>query len=322
MTQSEIPVIPIAEVMTGRAERAVIQGATGSGFLTLTGVDAMFGLEGVRAELLTFFSAGPQARRDTMRNKYASTRPNVYRGHFPVDLAGDAMLEGFDIGPDIAHPDRVGDGEDPLTEPTPLPQIPGWREAVTTYYTAMEDLGLALTRTLPTGVGADPNLANRLFARSISSLRLLHYPKHPPKHFADHRRLTLDDGTERYVMTGEHTDSGFITLLWQDDTGGLQARTPNGDWLDVQPSKGGLVVNFGQMLGDWTGGQIKATPHRVLGGLAERYSVPFFFEPSVDAVIEPLSGSGEAFVYGDFLWERMLRFSNMRGLVRKPKAQG
>lgn len=90
------------------------------------------------------------------------------------------------------------------------------------------------------------------------------------------------------------TDSGFVTLLWQDGTGGLQAEAPEG-WIDVPPAADGLVVNFGQMLSDWSVGRIRATRHRVLGGTAERTSVPFFFEPGVNAVIEPITGLGEQF---------------------------
>ena len=313
-----IPVIPAGEVLDGHAGAAVMEGATGSGFLTLSGVDDALGLAELRQEMLAFFSAGEDARAKTLRNKYDPARPNVYRGHFPVDLAGDAMLEGFDIGPDIADPSRAGDGSDPLTEPTPRPGLPGWDQAVTAYYGALERLGLALTRTVFAGLGADPDLADRWFTGGISTLRLLHYPEHPAEHFNAERCITVQDGVTRYLMTGAHTDSGFVTLLWQDGTGGLQAQGPDGDWIDVPPAEGGLVVNFGQMLGDWSGGRIKATQHRVLGGTAERFSVPFFYEPAVDARITPLSGDDEGFIYGDFVWERMLRFPNMRGLVRKP----
>ena len=319
---AEIPVIAARAVMDGQANEAIMAGATGSGFLTLSGVDDLFGLAPHRRTMLSFFSAGEDARSRTLRNKYDPARPNVYRGHFPVDLAGDLLLEGFDIGPDIADPPRAGDGADPLTEPTPRPGLPGWDGAVATYYRALEDLGLALTRAIFAGLGARPDLANRWFANGISSLRLLHYPEHPAEHFHEERRITMRDGITRYLMTGAHTDSGFVTLLWQDDTGGLQAQTPDGTWLDVPPATGGLVVNFGQMLGDWSGSRIKATPHRVLGGTAQRFSVPFFFEPAVDARITPLTGQGEGFIYGDFLWERMLRFPNMRGLVRKAALTG
>ena len=320
-SETTIPVIAADDLMAGRAATAVMEGATGSGFLTLSGVDSYFGTGALRRSMLGFFTAGPEAKIRTLRHKYDPSKSNVYRGYFPSEPEKNALLEGFDIGPDIADPARAGDGSDPLTEPTPRPGIPGWDEAVSSYFQAMEALGFALARTLLKGLGAQERLAERLFTNSISTLRLLRYPPYAAEQLPADRRLPRPDGSTRYVMTGEHTDSGFITLLWQDDTGGLQAKTPDDSWRDVPPADGGLVVNFGQMLGDWSGGRIKATPHRVLGTLGERISVPFFFEPAVDAVIAPLTpGRGQPFVYGDFLWSRMVRFPNFHGVERKPAA--
>ncbi|GMG82851.1 hypothetical protein LNKW23_20640 [Paralimibaculum aggregatum] len=312
-----IPVIPVEAVLEGRADAAIMSGAAGSGFLTLAGVDAALGLAPPRAAMLGFFGAPEPVRRAVLRNKYDPASRHVYRGHFVPDGAG--VLEGFDIGPDIAWPERAGDGGDPLTEPTPRPAIPGWAAATGAYYAAMSRLGMALTRALLRGLGADEALAERHFARSISTLRLLRYPALDPAAIAPDR-VVEGAGGRRFLMTRAHTDSGFVTLLWQDRTGGLQAEGPDG-WIAVPPAEGGLVVNFGQMLEDWSGGRIRATPHRVLGGAAERFSVPFFFEPAVDARIEPLAGgAGAAFVYGDFLWERMVRFPNFHGVTRRPAA--
>lgn len=319
-----IPRIPIADVLDGRADDAIMAGAAGSGFLTLSGVDAALGLAEARQTMLGFFRAPEPVRAATVRHKYDPAKRNVYRGHFPHTPETGAMLAGFDIGPDLVDPSRATGFADPLTEPTPLPDIPGWAEAAATYYAAMTRIGDALNRAVLRGIGADEALAHRLFARSIASLRLLHYPPTAPEMFGPDRRVTRADGSEAFVMTQAHTDSGFVTLLWQDGTGGLQAKNAAGDWVDVTPDTGGLVVNFGQMLNDWTCGRVKATPHRVLGGLAERHSVPFFYEPAVDAVIEPLfpdeAPEARPFVYGDFLWQRIQKFPAFAGVDRRPAA--
>jgi len=320
---SAIPVIPVTALLERRADRDVMAGASGSGFLTLSDVDATLGLEEPRKAMLDFFRAGPDAKARTLRNKYDSTRPNVYRGYFPAEPEKGALLEGFDIGPDVMDPRRAGDGGDPLTEPTPRPGLPDWNEAVAEYYAAMCRVGDALTRALLRGLNADEALADQLFSGTISSLRLLRYPETPEAYFPPERQVSLASGETRWIMTKPHTDSGFVTLLWQDATGGLQAQGPDEGWIDVPPARGGLVVNFGQMLADWSSGRIKATPHRVLGGGAERFSVPFFYEPAVDAVIEPLfrgESGADSFVYGDFLWERMVNFPNFHGVVRCPAA--
>lgn len=314
-----IPVIPVGDVLEGRADARLIEGGARSGFLTLSGVDAGLGLAAPRAAMLALFARNEAVRRAMLRNKYDPARPNVYRGFYPCEPEKGGLVEGVDIGPDMADPARAGDGSDPLTEPTPMPALPGWREAAGTYYSAIEGLGRALVEGLLRGLGADPGRAAGLFDRSISTLRLLHYPEHPAERLPDDRRVETPQGP-RWVMTKAHTDSGFVTLLWQDGAGGLQAQGPEGAWVDVPPAEGGLVVNFGQMLADWTGGRIRATPHRVLGGRAERFSVPFFFEPAVDAMVSPLfpAEGGESFVYGDFLWSRMTNFVNFQGVERRP----
>ena len=93
----------------------------------------------------------------------------------------------------------------------------------------------------------------------------------------------------------------------------------------MPPTEGSLAVNFGNSFERWTGGRIKATPHRVLGSGRARFSIPFFFEPRADAVIAPLPLAGiEAFppfLYGDHLWATTTRFVEFQGLenLRKPR---
>ena len=115
-----------------------------------------------------------------------------------------------------------------------------------------------------------------------------------------------------------HTDSGFVTLLAQDAVSGLQARSLDGRWIDVPPLEGTMVVNFGQVLEQWSAGRIRATEHRVLGKGVERYSIPFFYEARADATIAPLPiDPPDRFVpfeYGDFLWKRMTSFVEFRGM--------
>jgi isopenicillin N synthase-like dioxygenase len=120
-------------------------------------------------------------------------------------------------------------------------------------------------------------------------------------------------------------DSGFVTLLAQDGVEGLQARARDGSWVDVPPVDGTLAVNFGKLLDSWTSGRIKATEHRVLGPGRTRHSIPFFYEPRVDAVIAPLPLADAArfapFSYGDHLWSAMTQFVEFRTLegLRPPR---
>jgi isopenicillin N synthase-like dioxygenase len=84
---------------------------------------------------------------------------------------------------------------------------------------------------------------------------------------------------------GSHKDYGFLALLVQDDFGGLQVQSLEGEWLDATPLRGSFVFNIGEMLEVMTQGYLRATVHRVVSppGDVDRYSVPFFLGPRLDA---------------------------------------
>ena len=88
---------------------------------------------------------------------------------------------------------------------------------------------------------------------------------------------------------GAHADYGFVTLLLQDNVGGLEVQ-PHGqsEWIDVPPTPGALVVNLGEMLEVATDGYLMATIHRVTAPPAgvDRYSVPFFWAPRLDSTVD------------------------------------
>ncbi len=87
---------------------------------------------------------------------------------------------------------------------------------------------------------------------------------------------------------GEHTDYGLLTLLAQDDCGGLHVKGRDG-WIEAPPIAGTMVCNIGDMLDRLTGGWYRSTPHRVRNESGrDRLSFPLFFDPAFDAVIEPL----------------------------------
>ena len=172
------------------------------------------------------------------------------------------------------------------------------------------------------GFSLEETVFDDAFKGGISTLRLMRYEVPP--------RDRPDDQEPRAARLGrgEHVDSGFVTLLAQHGVAGLQAQTLEGDWIDVPVSEGHLVVNFGALLERWTSGRVRATPHRVVSAAPVRHSIPFFFEPRVDAVIEPLPLVGatgfEPFFYGDHLWQAMSAFPNFTGLsdLRQPRGAG
>lgn len=91
---------------------------------------------------------------------------------------------------------------------------------------------------------------------------------------------------------GAHRDPGVLTLLLAEPgSPGLQVRrADDGEWTDVSGLGGAFIVNIGEMLEAATGGYLKATQHRVTlpDAAADRISVPYFFNPRLDAQIPVL----------------------------------
>ncbi len=334
-----IPSIPVGALFAGpgaaraRCDAELYRAASAVGFLTVTELpDAIAPTAAVRAGLKRIFAADEAVRRRLWRRKFAPGHSNVYRGWFPAQGGAATFKEGIDMGPDVAHADFAVDPADPLTEPTPLPsesQLPGWRAAVARYYLGMESLAEALTRALARGLGIPERSFDPIFAGGgLSTLRLIRYPPRPAESFAgapEAETWVEHSGGRRYTIGVAHVDSGCMTLLAQDGVDGLQARAADGSWLDVPAASDAVVVNFGALLGRWTGGRIRATEHRVLGSDRERFSIPFFYEPRVDAMIAPLplvaGPSFEPFVFGDYRWATVTRFVEFQGLesVRTPR---
>ena len=106
-----------------------------------------------------------------------------------------------------------------------------------------------------------------------------------------------------------HTDPGAITLLLQDDHGGLQTLSKTSGWIDVPPLANSIVVNVGDVLQVWTNDRCTAATHRVTPVHSEqgRYSTPFFYQPRYDATIEPWVAPGETAHYRAFSWREFIR---------------
>jgi isopenicillin N synthase-like dioxygenase len=112
----------------------------------------------------------------------------------------------------------------------------------------------------------------------ICTTRLLHYPPQPAS------------AAQGQIGCGAHTDWGALTLLAQDDAGGLQVQARDGSWLNVPPVPGALVVNIGDLMQRWTNDRWPSTMHRVVNRFSgrDRWSIAYFFDLDADAVVVPL----------------------------------
>lgn len=127
--------------------------------------------------------------------------------------------------------------------------------------------------------GLEKDFFNKEFTDDpFVQLAMFHYPPNPAS----------KKGQEVWGV-GRHTDYGMLTILLQDDVGGLQVETEDGSWIDVPPVPGSFVVNIGDMLEIWTSGAFKAKPHRVkVSPTKPRLSVAMFYEPGFDCVVSPI----------------------------------
>jgi isopenicillin N synthase-like dioxygenase len=187
------------------------------------------------------------------------------------------LKETFDMGFHMPadHPEVLA-GK-PLRGPNRHPDLPGWVELMEQHYADMQDLAKTLLRAMAMALDIEHDFFDARFHEPISVLRLIHYP---PRHTAS---------SAEQQGAGAHTDYGCVTLLYQDDAGGLQVRARNGEWIDAPPIAGSFVVNIGDMMARWSNDRYTSTPHRVISPLGvNRYSMPFFAEPHPDTLIDCL----------------------------------
>lgn len=217
----------------------------------------------------------------------------AWRGYFPVGgelTSGKADLkEGFYFGEELGADDRRVAAGWPMHGANLWPaSAPGLRAAVLDYMNACERAAHALMEGVALSLELDARyFHDRYTARPTQLFRIFRYP--------------AGDGAQWGV--GEHTDYGLLTLLAQDDIGGLQVKTPTG-WIDAPPVRDALVCNLGDMLDRLTGGYYRSTPHRVLNASGrERFSFPYFFDPAFDAQIAPLPARSALRRDGGVRWD-------------------
>lgn len=187
--------------------------------------------------------------------------------------------EQIDFGEELPPVPR-GDGtpvwwglQGPNQWPDALPQL---RPEIEAWLDATRSVAQRLLRAFMVALEQPANALDALVAHPHNNrLKIIHYPGQP--------QGQSDQGV------GAHKDGGLLTLLLQDQVGGLQVQTPQG-WLDVPPRKNAFVINIGEMLELATNGYLRANVHRVVSPPAgvSRYSIAYFFSPSLHVQQVPL----------------------------------
>jgi isopenicillin N synthase-like dioxygenase len=291
-----LPVVDLrAEV--GRLRDDLREAAHEVGFCYLTGHEVPDELTRRVLHVARRLFELPQADKDAV----AMVRSPHFRGY--TRLGGELTRgqvdwrEQIDIGPE--RPPIGGPGkpdylwlQGPNQWPAALPVLPG---IIAEWDAALSSVARSLLRHWAVSLGSPPDVFDSAFAETPATLiKIIRYPA----------RAASSQGV------GAHRDAGVLTLLLAEPgSRGLQVRRgtgthPDDGWIDVPPLKGAFIVNIGELLEVATGGYLRATEHRVNlhGPAADRISVPFFFNPRLDAQIPRLSLPDELAARADKCW--------------------
>lgn len=301
MVDHSLPLIDVSALLAGEddlaAAAAIDRACREIGFFRITGHGLAPGLlASLDRAARTFFALDEDEKAAIAMSHGGS----AWRGWFPVggELTSGKpdQKEGIYFGIEHALDDpRVVAGV-PLHGANLFPVKPlELRPAVLGWLDAMMSLGHALMRGIGLGLGLEASWFERHLTTDPTALfRIFHYPP---------QEDGLVPNEPESWGVGEHTDYGLLTMLAQDRNGGLQVHS-RGEWIEVPADPDVIICNIGDMLDRLTEGRYRSTPHRVRNTSGQdRLSFPFFFDPSWDAVVEPLPLDGSPVSEGRDRWD-------------------
>ena len=291
-------------VATGAAMLAAMETSNGfvaAGFPGAASLDTRIG------DLLCFFELNEPERLAIATRRHRVDTEHCYRDFFPLpEERGWAHNEIFDFGPKESSRAPQGHPIKPFLEesnqwPAREPHA-GWRAEAEALFDDLRALSVAVMAALPGALREDVGTMMTRFDDGNGTLRILHYPP-PPEDFVAAYRETLPelvDAAGRRIITHRHTDACVLSVLWQDQIGGLQYESRDGTWHEVPSGEGRLSIHAGRAMTLMTGDRISGTPHRVVGTGLDRCSMGFFLEPGFDEAIA-MDEDGRSFTYADHM---------------------
>ncbi len=280
---SRVTALPVVDLRAGpaRLREGLREAAHEVGFCYLIG----HGVPGTLAGRVLGAARRLFALPDADKDAIAMVRSPHFRG---CTRLGGELTQGrvdwreqIDIGPE--RPPIGGPGkpdylwlQGPNQWPQAMPELPG---IIAEWDAALSAVARTLLGHWAASLGSAPDVFDAAFADAPATLiKVIRYPA----------RAASSQGV------GAHRDAGALTLLLAEPgSRGLQVRRARGGcdgWIDVPPAAGAFIVNIGELLEVATGGYLRATEHRVNldGPATERISVPYFFNPRLDAQLPVL----------------------------------
>ncbi|HUT48810.1 MAG TPA: 2-oxoglutarate and iron-dependent oxygenase domain-containing protein [Alphaproteobacteria bacterium] len=305
---NHIPIIDLA------AYRAGEQGAREAAAARITAALETSGFFGISSHgvpdriIAEAFAAAQDFFALPMDRKLGVKINSAHRGYMPMADQHRAesqhanLSESFLVGTELALDDPDVMAGLPLHGPNQWPEgVAALRPAMGAYHEALAKVGMLLVDLFEAALAVEPGFLRGSFGKPMAFIRALHYPPAPA------------DLPDDQFGAAPHSDFGFATILAQDDVGGLQVQTLDGQWVDAPNLPGTLLVNVGDMLMRWTNDRFRSTAHRVINADAsDRYSIPYFFDPQFRTVVACIESCQspenpsryEPTTWGDFLTAR------------------
>jgi len=285
----EIPVIDISRigpntevgdpVALQKVADEIHEAATDVGFFYVSGhgIDEDI-IDHAMQSTRTFFSLPSDEKEKIVVNQQQ-------RGWMP---SGMAKLEGavtHDLKEVFFYGTEVAADDPDLLAGVPLVALNQWpsdesvalKQSVQRYHSALCDVGARVLSAIAVSFGLPKNLFESHYQKPLARGQLVYYPP-----------SQADDEKAQRFGVAPHTDFGVLTLLYQDNSGGLQVKARTGEWIEAPPIPGTLVVNTGDLLQRWTNDRFESTLHRVINRSGKaRYSMPVFYDPASTAIIDP-----------------------------------
>ena len=299
MDIEKIPVIDLSAFINGTGDERqklaqhVDEICRSIGFLIIKNHDVPKSIcDGAWLSAKTFFE-----QTSAEKNTSYSNDPTCPRGYTPIEGEALGKTLGVETPPDRKESFSIGPLNPPedchrdenfhfFYGPNIWPKTPvDFRENWTAYYNAMEHLGAQLMQLLAVALGLEENFFVKYHTHHISALRSQNYPS------------LSGDLLPGQLRAGAHSDYGTVTILNADpDVGGLEVKSPSGNWISAPTIKDAFIINIGDLMARWTNDRWVSTLHRVVDPVgaagkptAKRQSIAYFMNPNYDANIDAIS---------------------------------
>ncbi|AXI45750.1 isopenicillin N synthase family oxygenase [Sulfitobacter sp. SK012] len=295
MTQSEfanakstdasmIPVIDVSGAVSGTdiqsVANAIYMAATDHGFFYISGHGIPQNIFEQAFAVSKDFFALPAASKQTVA---VDTHQRGWMAQGMSHLSGAAthdLKEVFFWGAETDADDPDVQARKPMVAVNQWPSdtFPRLQKELLPYYNAVCNVARHVMAAIAVSLDQKADFFDACYEKPLARGQLVYYPS-----------STAEDEAEQRFGVAPHTDFGVLTLLLQDDSGGLQVQSKSGEWIEAPPIAGALVCNIGDLLARWSNNRFSSTLHRVINRSENaRYSIPVFFDPHTDTVIDPL----------------------------------